>query len=281
MENQIPEGAFRCPFEVRGEKEGTIMEVVLSNDERTNLPLIKEGFKKFHETPKSPGIRFCLPGEVWSECKSNSALQDVILPFQCQLLAAELDYRLFPFMPYQLADYGRDEARLLLDTEAYKFHASLCLFKAVKQSSPIVVGDLSDLCCWIEFIMTKMKAHGMANPSIKIQDSDEKEGMITLLKIFPGSITIEMERALKADNKNTFSVVKPPFYPKQFGRYSERVEIVYSREHDFASLSTEVREKIRMASNTVLKAHGIPITDPKKDKPENSGLWVVDNEAWL
>ena len=67
--------------------------------------------------------------------------------------------------------------------------------------------------------------------------------------------------------------MKAPLYPEEFGRYSEHVEIVVSREADIAALNSKTRKGIRARSNRILRQHGVAIGSLELDK-QNTGVWI-------
>lgn len=58
--------------------------------------------------------------------------------------------------------------------------------------------------------------------------------------------------------KSMMSVVLAPLYPAGTGRYSERVEIVLTRQSDAAVLPQTVRNRIRDQANASYRSHGLP-----------------------
>lgn len=70
MTIEVPSGGFRCPFELKGDAEGTIMEVPLEADRTKRFEQIHQGLKGFQDTPASPGIKFSLPFAGLERCSS-------------------------------------------------------------------------------------------------------------------------------------------------------------------------------------------------------------------
>ncbi len=273
----VPEGGFRCPFEIKGEREGAIIEVSLDDDRQTRLHAFKKGLEMFHESPNSPGLKFIMPDSLQESVHSNTELKTAMIPYQSELLGTELAYRLSPFLAFQRKGMSKEDLYPLFQTAPYKLAAAQELESVIKQcgfKDPMSAEDIAD---FIEAMIKDATSKGIKNPMFKI--NTEIQGQpLELITISSGQITLHPERypASGSQNKNCFGIVKSPFYPKEFGRYSPRVEAVMSRESDFASLPTETRQKIRRASNTVLQSHGIEISDIDDDKPEGDGVWIPD-----
>lgn len=266
--------SFRCPFDVAGKKDGTIISQELGARPDERLVAIGLAFQNFHKTPKSPGIRFILPTEAWSSCDSIEKLKFAILPYQCEIMAAELEYRLLPFLPFQIQKVQKEDLRVLFEKEPFRLACAHLLSVFIKQSIGKAPESVSEITACLEKFMKSGLAKGLKNPILKISDQDDQNNQIQLMDVSLGEIIIYGERSKATQNRNCFAIVKNPFYPKEFGRYSERVEIFMTRELDFVSLSSEVRKKIRSTSNKVLMQHGIAIKDPEDDKPEGGGLWI-------
>lgn len=274
-EQDTGEQSFRCPFEIIGNRKKTIINIILSESREQRFKAVKEAFIKFHHTPSSPGIRFILPKIVLDQCSSIKDLKMIILPYQTEVIAAELDYRLYPFLSYHLGTVSNFDHTKVLNKDTYLFDAARILNQGARFTNVFHIAN------WLyELISTTIIEGGARNPTFKIRDSAKD---IDLITISPGYMMIHYEQVAFTDfrNKNCFSLVKTPFYPQALGRYSENVEIVLSREHDFTSLSKEVRQKIREASNKVLRKSGIPINNLKEDKPEGEGLWIPELEEWI
>jgi hypothetical protein len=66
-------------------------------------------------------------------------------------------------------------------------------------------------------------------------------------------------------NKNLFSFITCPLYPKAFGRYSSKVKLVLTRQADIYRVPSGERLRIRMDNNLVLWESGIKIIDMEND----------------
>ena len=77
------------------------------------------------------------------------------------------------------------------------------------------------------------------------------------------------------DRRNCFGIVTCPLYPKDFGRYSEKITITLSRMKDFTALPSEQRRKIRYDCNRIYQAHGVWIQNLEEDK-QPDGVWIPE-----
>lgn len=266
---------FRCPFEIKGERDGKIIHVHLS-DNYAGWNLINEAFKRLHSDRSIVSIKFHLPDSLLKRCSSLEDLRIFIVPFQAEILAAELDYRLYPFLPYQRKMFeDKEELRSIFEKEQYKFGGAHFLTKAVESCS-MQVESVYDLKEWIITLTTYQLLRGVYNPSIHIDDGSGN----VYLSINLGSVTFHPEDFESIvgegnDCRNCFGIVTSPFYPKPFGRYSEDVTVVMSRMKDFTALSSEDRRKVRYKSNSVYANHGVKIDDLYEDK-QPDGLWIPE-----
>jgi hypothetical protein len=271
---------FRCPFEVQGQREGAILEVELPEDKRGRIEALQQALNTFYVATDMVAIRLSLPESVLKRCTSNEDVKERIMPFQAEVIAAEMDLRLYPFMPYQLVEYGRESAQKLVERAPWRFLAAEMLTRFMTKDGIRPPLNADEASIWIEANFEFSLKHGMRTPTIYLWQSDAGDGRLDVVTITPSSLELHADRVKSQDprqNRNCFSVVKTPFYPKAFGRYSERLEIVLTREADFLRLSPNVRKQIRTRSNAVLRAGGVRISDLEGDKQE-TGVWVPKYE---
>ena len=272
----VSQGGFRCPFEIKGENEGTIIEVTLDDNCATRMHAITKGLELFHERPESPGLKFILPDSLRQGINSNEELKVAILPYQIEIVGTELAYRLNPFLSFQRKGIDKEQLRPIFEKAPYKFAAAHRLEEIMGQFGFTAVNGPEDVVTWIGTVMNDVRSKGVKDPMLKI--NTEMEGQVMeLITITPGQVVLHPEQhpVSGKQNQNCFGLVKSPFYPKEFGRYSDRVEVVMSRESDFASLPPEVRKKIRRDSNKVLQDHGVDIVDLESDK-QGDGVWIPE-----
>lgn len=275
MTNTDSTNSFRCPFQIKGEKNGTIIEIVFNEDAETRLKLISLAFKKFHEDISIISIRFTLPSSLLERCSTLLQLKAEIVPYQAEILAAEIDYRLDPFMPYQITQYSKEVLQPIFEKTQYKF-ATANLVSKVIGGHGFSLKNMSDVAMWLQVMMLHAMMHGVKNPHFYFDD----DKALRYLTIAPGSIIFHPEDYEEItgpgkNNRNCFGVVLNPFYPKEFGRYSETIQIVISRMSDFTSLPVEQRRKIRYKCNLVYQQHGVKIDNLEEDK-QPEGVWIPE-----
>jgi hypothetical protein len=270
-----------CPFEAQGIRDNTIINVQLSEDPIERLTVARESFALFHKTPTSPGLRFILPDSVLLGASKNDHLVRALLPYQAELCAAELDCRLYPLLSYhhRTTNINPLDLMQMLFGNFVLTTVSFLVDQVITNIAETDIGGMYDLAQLIKNFFEKLIDQGMEFPRIVIF-YPETEVEAVVISNSGIVFSIEREPQHQHNNQNCFSVVKTPFYPTSFGRYSSKVEIVFSREADFVKLSDDARGKIRRQSNTVLKEHGIPILDLDKDKVECSGLWNINLLEW-
>ncbi len=262
---------WRCPFEVRGEKENTILEIELGEIDDSLCLKIQEGFQKFHADTNLVGMKFMLPDSLLEHCKSLADVKKIVIPYQVELLRAEVEYRLHPFLPYQIRSVPEEDARTAFDKRKDLFCIADCLVTSAKEQG-IQIGSSEELR---EF-MALLFCHLIAVDKVDVTLELKHPQFGPLFSFSFGGVFFIPERVEMTNpsfNKNCFSIVKSPFLPEEFGRYSKRIEIVLSREAHFTAVDAEVRRKIRYQSNAVLKAGGVKIEDLSEDK-QPLGLWI-------
>lgn len=276
MQKEKPE--FRCPFEVQGRQEGTILEVPLLEDKIERLEALHTALNKFYVAKEIVAIRLRLPRLVLRSCVNNEDVRKRVMPFQAELIAAEADWRLRPFLPYQILEYGKGSADKLISLAPWRAVAGGMLLQMMTKDGVRAPKNVVEMSIWIEANFEFALQHGMKVPHLYLWQPTPEGGRIDIVTITPSSLVLHADRVHMEDphlNRNCFSIVKTPFYPKGFGRYSEDIEIVLSREADFAKLSPKVRKQIRTRSNEVLQAHGVKVTDLEGDKQE-TGVWIPE-----
>lgn len=274
MQREITQ--FRCPFESKGRESRAILEVSLGEDKMARLGAARKAFVDLHADQKKMAIRFTLPPSVLAACSSIHELHAALVPYQAELVAAELDYRLDPLLPYQVVRSDKAKVMLAVTTNQSKALAAAAFMQVIgemKFPMPKTMGELSVL---LEVIFQQYMKKGQKNPTIHFLADAPNGTQIPVLSIIPAGIILHFDRkhlADRASNKNCFAIVKCPFYPRGFGRWSEQVEIVYSREADFAGIDGAKRKEIRADANWILQQHGVAIESLEDDK-QNIGLWI-------
>ncbi|MDB5238663.1 MAG: hypothetical protein JWM46_933 [Candidatus Kaiserbacteria bacterium] len=270
----------QCPFEKKGIEDGTIIEVALSERREERLPAMVAAFIQLRNRPESPAIRFTLPKSAYASCSSNRELRYLLLPFQADMIAADLDTRLRPFIPYQHTNWAREWGTGIVKSDHARFVQTLALMNFLKKTGLPMPRSIAEQANWIEGLFIASKKHLIPDVHLKITGEAADKSEVHMMSIRSGGLTLLSDYAgpdHPERNRTCFSIVKTPYYPNTFPRYSENVEIVVSREADFVALPKPLRKRIRTQSNEMYLAHGIEITDLENFKPP-IGLWVLDEK---
>ncbi len=275
-----PVSVFRCPFQIKGEKEGTIVEVHLNDDQNTRLKLILTAFEYFHTHPESISIRFHLPQSLLEKCSSNTELKDLLFQYQVEIVSTELSYRLNPFFVYQIKQHTKEEMVAFYEKAKYKLVITQKIEELGIDCFKHSINEFKDLMTLVEVLLLTSKVKGaMNNPKVGILYETTDGNASEIAEISLSSITLQPEwnkdYVDPKNNQNCFGIVTTPFYPKEFARYSDDITIVMSRMVDFFTVSSEQRKKIRHKVNSVYQAYGVPIIDLENDK-QPDGLWIPE-----
>lgn len=264
---------FRCPFEVQGEQENTILNVPLKGNRAERLLAMRESLRAFRADRKRIAVRFILPSTVLEGCESLAQLSERMLPYQIEFLAADIDSRLYPYMPYH-PFWKRFRARFRSGTR-YRRYATLALMTALYTGQFGIPRGLHDFCNKLQDLVQDAIARGDADP-IFVFGSLRKSGeKFWLFRMERGAFGIYVDQDKIADpavNDANFSIVKAPLYPPEFGRYSPDCEIVVTRDVDVARLPDTVKMRIRRDANMVHRSNGVRINDLFDQQP--TGLWI-------
>lgn len=272
------EEVFRCPFEEKGRRDGTIIEVALNEEKGSRLSAIKTAYAKLHAGPQSLAIRFTLPRLVLKACSSNLELRSAVLPYQAELLAVDLDMQLEPFMSHQQARLNQTELRAMAKREPKKAITAQAFTQLMQEISGLIPADVYELSVWLCQALTLLREESPDDPTLVVSTSTIPGKPIIVLRIEEGAVGYWLFESCLNDparNKTTFGIVKSPFYPETFGRYSRNVEIVVNRDVDVRTLSDEMRRSIRYRANVVHATHGVRIKDLHETQ-QPLGVWVPE-----
>lgn len=273
--DQTPPPAFRCPFQIKAEANGSIISIDLVDNRQARMSLIKEAFRQFHASTTFVGLKFVVPQKVLETASSIEILRLAIVPYQSEILAMEAESRLSPFLTYQRGTMSKEELFTLFEKQPEHFAIAHLLEASMKDCHFTLPTQAGDIAEWIAFIVLTLIAAKKEDAGINLIHQSN-EGPIPLASFGAGGFILTYEQRFKGDpknNKNCFSIVRTPFYPKEFGRYSDKVEIWLTREADFTGIPSEQRRKIRRLSNEVLHHYGVLIQNPEEDK-QPGGLWI-------
>ncbi len=282
----MPEMAqFRCPFEMKGREDKSIIEVTLGPDQEDRLQQIKVATEQFHTDLTRVAMSFKLDPSLWGATRDLGSLRECLVPFQSEIVAMDWDYRLYPFLPYHRETADMAVARATFAMSPMRLWEAQAIAHGVHVTHGKPEGP-ADLARWIATCMgeaQKQHAQGATMAVFgPIGSTDFTDPLYHLVSYGLGQSILLSERmdvSNPKSNRNTFSIVKCPFYPREFGRYSEDVEIVVTREADINKLSGQTRQSIRLLSNQVLQNGGVRIKNPADDKQE-LGVWIPKTKRW-
>jgi hypothetical protein len=186
---------------------------------------------------------------------SFDALRNAIMPYQAEIIAADLDDVLFPYLPHQQHErdlFDRFGLRLPLFDE----EPALLLRKAFGSDEPQTLGELAH---WL------LKRCGRCNEVAVFKNAREEP-----LVSFDLSSLCVRGRSGEVQ-KSMMSVVLAPLYPKGTARYGEKVAIVLTRHSDAMALPRHVRDRIRNQANASYRSHGLPVG---RHDVQPAGLWI-------
>jgi hypothetical protein len=275
MTVEIPKGGFRCPFELEGEEAGTILEIPLKAGRSERLDQINSGLRNFADHPESPGAKFSLPfAELEKKCSSLQDLKSAMLPYQAEFAAVQLDIRLPRLLEFEAAAKQRDPASTTSPQEMPVDVVTRFLRGTILKSNPTLPQTTSELADWIERTLHVGIALGVEDPLVLVCDEKAEKRPRVLLSISATSIVMNADREVMADpktKKDFFVFVRSPFYPREFGRFSEHVEVVFTRKSDIEKLSDMKRRAIRASANKVHQAYGVAVSDHAQ---QAAGVWI-------
>lgn len=268
------EKAFRCPFEVQGIEDGSILDIELSEDRSARVPMMRTAVSRLRKDTGVHSVRFILPDSVLEGCGSFAELSERIIPYQADFLAADIDSRLYPHMPYHPA-WERFKAHFRRSSR-YKRYAARALEVALDTGGYGLPERIEDLAAMLEDLILDA-VDDDPDPIFIFGHIRVAGKKFWLFKMDRGAFGIYADQRKLLDpavNDANFSIIKAPLYPKEFGRYSEHCEIVVTRDIDVARLPETVKMRIRRDANLVHQAHGVRINDLFVQQP--TGLWIPE-----
>jgi hypothetical protein len=269
------EREFRCPFEVQGIERGAILDVALNEDRALRLASMRTALVRLKHDRTIHSVRFVLPESILVGCDSLEALRERILPFQAEFLAADIDCLLYPHLPYHSV-WQRFKAHFRPSRRHYRY-AARALEVALYTGEYGMPTSLNELADMIEALFLDQIENGDPDPMFIFGSLRKNGGKFWLFKMERGAFAIYHDQDALLDpavNDAHFSIVKAPLYPRAFGRYSERCEIVVTRDVDVAALPFTSKMRIRREANEVHRAHGVRLADMFSQQP--TGLWIPE-----
>lgn len=250
-----------------------MVDVQIAGHKLVRLNSIRGALQKFQSDPKLLGVRLSLPKDILAG-KNFEGLKVALIPFQAELAAIEFEMHIGADLVYNL-DAQKDKIDELVKQRPIQTVTALTFQKMLHDYKIPPPKNAAELSIVIQTLLQSMVARGFKNPKFVFMGKKLNGQKFPLGYFSCGGYISELIRDSKESDTNLFSIVRCPLYPKTFGRYSEDLQIVLSREADFTSLPTEVRRKIRFDSNAELQRHGVKINELTEDK-QPDGLWIPD-----
>ncbi len=268
---------FRCPYETQGIKDNTILVVTLFGNRAMRLRLMHDAIVSLRTDRKLSSVRFILPESVVGKCSSYTLLQRRLVPYQIEYLAASLDTGLERHLPHH--SWWRRAWGRMQRSRRYHRMAAKELVRELLWYRPRW-NDLQGFCGSIFAWAKSNTKQGVRYPEMIEGNLVRKGHRYYTFRMDLSAFTLYYDQNRVRDpthNDALFCIIKSPLYPKSFGRYSSRVEIVVTREVDVAMLSYERKLHLRRQSNAVHACHGIRINDLETYQV-GLGYWNLDDE---
>jgi hypothetical protein len=178
MKDLLKKAGFRCPFHKTAVKEKTFLHIDLGNDRATRLKQMRDAIDHFHKHPELIALAFVIPDELLGGYESFQLLRSKLIPFQCERIAAELDVRLFPMLPFHEDSINNDE--LFKNITVKNRPLGLIGYDIVKlldKEDPAALDSLVNFASFFETDMTREINKGFPNPGLssKTKNSDGVE----------------------------------------------------------------------------------------------------------
>lgn len=274
MRSMPHEKQFKCPFEIQGERERRLIDAKITGNKHARLDTIRRALKTFQDDPRLLGVRLTLPMDILAG-KNFQTLKTALIPFQAEIAALEMELRIGAELMYFPELMNGDAFDTLIKKDPARALTAVTFHQVVRELQIPHPRSTAELSVLLQVLFQKMLDRGLKNPKILLLADTVRGKKFVAAYITLGGFTSELDRGSKETDKNLFSIVRCPLYPKSFGRYSDELQIVLSREADFTSLPTDARRKIRSDSNTELQRHGVKIAVLAGDK-QPDGLWIPD-----
>jgi hypothetical protein len=259
---------FRCPYEILGLKNKTILHVDWTNDRTQRLRDGQAALQHFYSNTDLVGITINLPNDPnLSRCSTLEELNQACLPYASELLAIQTDVRFAPLLDYQQES---------LPHEYPPFEYSSCdsiiatSINAALRADKATVRSIDELATYYQNLFAKRfpegYSYGMGSISLG-----------NMLIISPWVIEVKDELIYDpqnpVENKNIFLMLRSPLYPTSIGRYSKKLQVAITRHADITKLNAKEAGLVRKKSNEMIAAAGFVIKSVEKDQ-QNSGVWI-------
>jgi len=216
------------------------------------------------------------PSELLKKVNTPEELKREMIPYQAELLAAQLDVRLYPFLPYQYPSASKEVVEQILKEDPRRIDIAMEFIKANKGRGfefPRNIIELSNQLLLLMQELYETEDELGKTLDIKVRRRKYLTLMLGNVYLFP-KVKFKTNYSNPFKNRNCDVFVTAPFYPKEFGRYSEDIITVINRKADVGRLSKIQINVIRFLNRLVSRQHGVIFKDPKK-WPGN-GVWVPE-----
>ena len=260
---------FRCPFEAKGESQGTHLEVDLSDCDvslessvnKSFVPLLQEAVHGFVDSPKKTALIAQLPNKLLHGKNANSAISfEQLSYFHAVIVASVIEKAAYPYLSFQSESPNLELSGEEKITRKYvgKFFEKAQNFRDL--ISAIMLGYLL------------VQEAGKEDEMIHVNSPDQH-----ILEFGAGAISFPIRKRVFPGSQQDFKydffwIVRTPFYPENIGRYAPEPQIVMTRQFDFLQVDPEVRKRIRANSNAALQSAGCNL-GPKGTGMLPGGLW--------
>lgn len=275
---------FRCPYGKYAERHNQVLNILWEKDSTARLASARKAFTEFYTNTKLSVLTITMPEEFHARCKTIKDIKREILPYQCDILALQLDLRLYPFLNYQYTEEATDKLDQSVPARVY-YHKKVIarllqqVLSEEKLEDPKNATDLSlSLYKLFRLYSANITCPAIVLPGRNPGDSDETD--LVRLFAYTADFLYEYDSEFCWDplrNQNLYGFVTCPFYPKEFGRYSETIQMIFTRESDNTRIGEEERKILRTQSNTILRNAGIhvPLDENEEETyvPEG-GVWI-------
>lgn len=277
---------FRCPFGKYAEQHKQVLYALCEEDRTKRLASARKAFTEFYTNTNLSVLTFTMAEEFRAKCHNVEELKHELLSYQCDLLALQLDMRLYPFLSYQLTEKTIQE--LDQETPAYVHFSKGVITRLIQTTfSEDGFGEPKDIFELSDILYTTFKKQfdsGMTNPTIIPNRTPGTTAEDDVVRLFPFTADFMYEYEVEfcndpLRNQNLFCLVLCPFYPKEFGRYHKDIQMVFTRESDNTQVSEDERGILRTQSNTLLRNAGIDVPwdeDGKEVYSPEGGVWIPD-----
>jgi|GEM_PF-3539485 len=251
---------FRCPFETLGRRENTIVDVDLSEGAEERFESILSALRVLNGDSTKSALCFKLPRASIQGCTSNEELYPRVMPYLGEILALDVEAYLTPLMPYQ--DTG-SKVPITTRVEWVKAVTAQHLWQIARFTPQ----SREEWVAWINKRLQKAQANS-GKPILEVHTRRRFwHRKSYFLRMRAGAVGYYQH--VEAASNSKFTIVRTPFYPKTFGRWSPQVEIVVSRDTDFLKVAPEERRRIQQAAQAAHAEYGVADED---GQPQ--GFWL-------